>query len=386
MKKYDGEKEKKGEVVLDPLKTGRFIAQRRKEKHMTQKELADRLGITNKAVSKWETGQGMPDIGVLLDLARLLDVSVEELLQGGADIKEEERTEKDRRTYIEEAAAAALLLAGLLCVCVQIWYLLNRQSYRIAYMADWMFFLVNGAAILFIWGGGLCSRKLRKFFRKPAVIVFCFLLLTADLAAGALSGGEETNIIRFSPGWPKKMMNVKISKENGSARLFRPAGGLFVRPAEEFPFTVKGEVKTQWLEKDVCAVTYRSGQDDGIHQFVAAYGDRSDGVSYYYVLTAAAGIWDGPGGYCLRIGDQKIELETPRGTEEYDYDEFLQYGTLAVVFPRTSPRWTLVLNRDCILKGGQSTVEDGCSVTLCRVSMKKTEPVTLKRIMDGGIS
>ena len=68
---------------MDHEKTGRYIAACRKKKKMTQKDLAGRLGVTNKAVSKWETGQGMPDISVLLELARVLDVPVEAILEGG---------------------------------------------------------------------------------------------------------------------------------------------------------------------------------------------------------------------------------------------------------------------------------------------------------------
>ena len=63
-------------------KTGQFIARRRKEIGLTQKELAERLGVTNKAVSKWETGGGMPDVSVLETLAGVLEVSVDELLRG----------------------------------------------------------------------------------------------------------------------------------------------------------------------------------------------------------------------------------------------------------------------------------------------------------------
>ena len=51
-------------------KTGEFIARKRKERGMTQKEMAELLGVTNKAVSKWETSQGMPDIGILRPAAR----------------------------------------------------------------------------------------------------------------------------------------------------------------------------------------------------------------------------------------------------------------------------------------------------------------------------
>ena len=54
----------------------------RKEKNLTQSELAEKLGITNKAVSKWETGEAMPDTAQLLPLAEILGVSVDELLRG----------------------------------------------------------------------------------------------------------------------------------------------------------------------------------------------------------------------------------------------------------------------------------------------------------------
>ncbi|MDE6412121.1 MAG: helix-turn-helix transcriptional regulator [Clostridia bacterium] len=61
----------------------------RKEKNLTQSELAEKLGITNKAVSKWETGEAMPDTAQLLPLAEILGVSVDELLRGERKIEEE---------------------------------------------------------------------------------------------------------------------------------------------------------------------------------------------------------------------------------------------------------------------------------------------------------
>lgn len=63
---------------------GSVIADRRKEKKMTQLELAQKLGVTDKAVSKWERDLSCPDIGTLPVLARELDLSLDELLQGRA--------------------------------------------------------------------------------------------------------------------------------------------------------------------------------------------------------------------------------------------------------------------------------------------------------------
>ena len=68
---------------MDGEKIGAFVAARRKALDMTQQQLADALGVTNKAVSKWERGLGLPDITALPQLAAALQVSVDELLAGG---------------------------------------------------------------------------------------------------------------------------------------------------------------------------------------------------------------------------------------------------------------------------------------------------------------
>ena len=67
---------------MDNIQFGAFVAQLRKERALTQKELADRLRVTDKAVSKWETGKGFPDLKLLEPLAEALGVSLVELLQG----------------------------------------------------------------------------------------------------------------------------------------------------------------------------------------------------------------------------------------------------------------------------------------------------------------
>ena len=67
---------------MDQIKIGKFIASCRKEEGMTQAELAERLGISDRAVSKWETGKSMPDSGIMLELCGFLKINVNELLSG----------------------------------------------------------------------------------------------------------------------------------------------------------------------------------------------------------------------------------------------------------------------------------------------------------------
>ena len=67
---------------MDQIKIGKFIASCRKEQGMTQAALAEKLGISDRAVSKWETGRSMPDSGIMLELCELLKINVNELLSG----------------------------------------------------------------------------------------------------------------------------------------------------------------------------------------------------------------------------------------------------------------------------------------------------------------
>lgn len=67
---------------MNQQKVGGFIAERRKLKGLTQAQLAEKLGITDRAVSKWETGRSLPDSSIMLEVCELLEISVNELLSG----------------------------------------------------------------------------------------------------------------------------------------------------------------------------------------------------------------------------------------------------------------------------------------------------------------
>ena len=70
---------------MDAWKTGSFIARKRKERKLSQKELAEYLHITDKAISKWERGLSFPDITVLIPLSEVLNVSLYDILTGGSN-------------------------------------------------------------------------------------------------------------------------------------------------------------------------------------------------------------------------------------------------------------------------------------------------------------
>ena len=81
---------------MDLIKIGKFIASNRKEKNLTQQELAEKLFITDRAVSKWERGLSLPDADKMLELCNILNINVNELLNGeNIDMKNyEKKTEE----------------------------------------------------------------------------------------------------------------------------------------------------------------------------------------------------------------------------------------------------------------------------------------------------
>ena len=87
---------------MDMQKTGQLIAQRRKDLGLTQQQLADSVGVTYKAISRWETGRGFPDAVYLQPLSQALELSITEIVNGTLTIPE--TAEKQ----IDDALLAAL--------------------------------------------------------------------------------------------------------------------------------------------------------------------------------------------------------------------------------------------------------------------------------------
>lgn len=81
---------------MDQIQIGRFIAKIRKEEHLTQKQLADALSISDKTISKWECGKGLPEVSLMLPLCEALHITVNDLLTG------ERISEADYRNKAEE--------------------------------------------------------------------------------------------------------------------------------------------------------------------------------------------------------------------------------------------------------------------------------------------
>lgn len=115
---------------MDQEKIGRFIAKLRKQKNMTQQELADKLGVTDRAVGNWENGRRLPDYSLLKDLCSALNITVNELLSGeeiNKDIYMEKSEENliNLRRQIDKRKKIFKIISNVIFVIIAFLFFLN---------------------------------------------------------------------------------------------------------------------------------------------------------------------------------------------------------------------------------------------------------------------
>lgn len=109
---------------MSPSNTGKLITQKRKALNLTQEQLAEKLGVSNKTVSKWETGKCMPDYAVVQSLCRELGITVSELMAGEETVAKDNGTQDGRLMELlrrtQELERQKSVLYGLLLIVMGI--------------------------------------------------------------------------------------------------------------------------------------------------------------------------------------------------------------------------------------------------------------------------
>lgn len=169
---------------MDAKEIGRFICSLRKDKGLTQSALAELLNISNRTVSKWETGEGLPDISLLPDLAKALGVTTDEILEGkkapaekSADIKVEEVANKDNLLNLFKIAFVISLffaifgmLLGTITELYCIW------AFNILFYTHWEIMFVAVSLVAVVAAGLVFSvgvTRLSVAFSKTEIIALC---------------------------------------------------------------------------------------------------------------------------------------------------------------------------------------------------------------------
>lgn len=149
---------------MDQKKIGKFISFCRKEQGLTQAELAEKFGITDRAVSKWETGKSMPDASIMLELCEVLKINVNELLSGERLDADQYKAMAEAHLFEmhskEEATNKKLLslevIIGYVC-SITFFIMIFAASFAVT-VTGWRIILIVAGAILFTIGMIACLK------------------------------------------------------------------------------------------------------------------------------------------------------------------------------------------------------------------------------------
>ena len=163
---------------MKQIEVGAFITQCRKEKKLTQAQLTEKLNITDRAVSKWETGKSMPDSSIMLELCEILGITVNELLMGEREKREsyEEKADanldtidtiKKRKNCVGFKRLGAVIFSALLFTAMAVCFICDMA---ISGRLTWS--LISAVSIVFGWA--VCLPGIR-FGKKGMVRCFGWL-------------------------------------------------------------------------------------------------------------------------------------------------------------------------------------------------------------------
>lgn len=377
---------------MDNKKFGDFIKKLRKEKQLTQKELGEKLNITDKAISKWERGLSFPDIAVLKDLAEFFEIDISELLNGERGKKQEidiekaikeaienykniEEKKKEKVQKVKKRIGVISIIIFVFALILQIVYLIIFKRHNYEYVIDALEYIINQIMILSATSSIILLLKKKKI---NIIIYFMAVIFTiANIAFLCNNGLKNKSVVSFSKDFSNELI-LKINNDTGSIKLYRNAKlFIFAKENEQFDYELKGRIKKQWIENDICGITYKD-KNNKLREFVVTYGDRGDGVSYYYVANALLGNWqvfttNGKPTQML-VDSNGIKITKDGKSEIFEYNECKQYGTIALVLYKNEvPKYVIGLDKNCEIDNKTNIIKKDGTITLAEISMDKTK-------------
>ena len=377
---------------MDNKKFGDFIKELRKEKQLTQKELGEKLNITDKAISKWERGLSFPDIAVLKDLAEFFEIDISELLNGERGKKQEidiekaiqeaienykniEEKKKEKVQKVKKRIGVISIIIFVFALILQIVYLIIFKRHNYEYVIDALEYIINQIMISSATSSIILLLKKKKI---NIIIYFMAVIFTiANIAFLCNNGLKNKSVVSFSKDFSNELI-LKINNDTGSIKLYRNAKlFIFAKENEQFDYELKGRIKKQWIENDICGITYKD-KNNKLREFVVTYGDRGDGISYYYVANALLGNWqvftrNGKPTQML-VDSNGIKITKDDKSEIFEYNECKQYGTIALVLYKNEvPKYVIGLDKNCEIDNKTNIIKKDGTITLAEISMDKTK-------------
>ena len=184
---------------MDQKKVGSFLRELRKEKQLTQEQLAERFGVTSRSVSRWETGSNMPDLSILVELADFYDVDIKDIIDGerkGEDMNKEEKERLQLVADYAETEKNTLLMrlrifsiVGLISLIAGLTMMVISRDNNLPIYDYLMGALMGGAigallvAVFYSTGVLENMRKRKRTLMKVLLVISILILLGTFIAA-----------------------------------------------------------------------------------------------------------------------------------------------------------------------------------------------------------
>ena len=275
-------------------KTGAYLASLRKGRDMTQQQVADILGVSNKTVSKWESGAGLPDIGALPALAALYGVTADDILAGETRPRavSDDNVQREVETYLERRgklrfrigyAATVMVMAVGLLFCYASW--------------AWLFLV---AAALFVWLGWSPCRSKDDLRRRLVMLLPPALLWSYIWVAGLLPYRKIMSLYTLHGGVVRREGWADLTLRQESVWFILPllAAGLLALCGAILKEPLLRSKPLRWTAYGGCALVLavELGRCIACWDAAAAYAAYptsgvSRGQQLYAELTDAAAPW-----------------------------------------------------------------------------------------------
>ena len=276
-------------------KTGAYLASLRKGRDMTQQQVADILGVSNKTVSKWESGAGLPDIGALPALAALYGVTADDILAGETRPRavSDDNVQREVETYLERRGKLRFQIGYAATVMVMAVGLLFRY-------ASWAWLLLLAAA-LFVWLGWSPCRSKDDLRRRLVMLLPPALLWSYMWAVGLLPYRKIMSLYTLHGGVVRRYAWAELMLREESVWFILPllAAGLLALCGAILKEPLLRSKPLRWTAYGGCALVLavELGRCIACWDAAAAYAAYptsgvSRGQQLYAELTDAAAPWD----------------------------------------------------------------------------------------------
>lgn len=215
---------------MNQTEIGKFIARCRKEKKLTQAQLAEKLNITDRAVSKWETGKSMPDSSIMLELCEILGITVNELLSGEKiDVEHYEKKADENLIALKRKDENNITKNGIISILFSVVFLIGIMVClicNIAISSSLTWSLIPVGSIVFAWAISFPSIILGKkgifvscMSFSIFIVPYLFLLSSLIKVKEVFSIGAAIAVTSIVFLWIIIAIFIRIGKEKKFAAL-----------------------------------------------------------------------------------------------------------------------------------------------------------------------